>query len=60
MKAASARRISEESSGRLVDASRTTQSRHKVTKAAVLEWAGVEFIAENGGGAGVKLRKNGK
>lgn len=26
---------------------------------AALETAGVEFIAENGGGAGVRLRKNG-
>lgn len=24
---------------------------------AALEWAGVEFIPENGGGAGVRLRK---
>ena len=27
---------------------------------AALEAAGVEFIAENGGGAGVRLRKGGK
>jgi predicted transcriptional regulator len=27
---------------------------------AALEKAGVEFIAENGGGAGVRLRKRGK
>lgn len=31
-------------------------TRTKIT--AALEAAGVEFIAENGGGAGVRLRKN--
>jgi len=33
------------------------RSRHEVAKTAALESAGVEFIAENGGGAGVKVRK---
>jgi len=56
----SARKTSEESSGRFVDASGAMQSRRKVAKTVVIEAVGVEFVAENGGGAGAKLRRVGK
>ncbi len=57
MKAAPARRITEDSSSRLVDASRTMRSCNEVAKSAALESAGVIFVDENGEGPGVRLRK---
>ena len=38
--------------------SRNPIRRNKVAIQQALEAAGIEFIAENGGGAGVRLRKN--
>jgi hypothetical protein len=38
---------------------RTTSESNLAAIRAALEAAGVEFIAENGGGAGVRLRKDG-
>jgi len=44
----------------IVDFERSAREPREVTKGALqraLESAGVEFIAENGGGPGVRLRK---
>jgi hypothetical protein len=57
MKAAPARKISEDSSGRLADTSRPMRSCHKVAKSGALESAGVIFVDENGEGPGVRLRR---
>jgi hypothetical protein len=57
MKAAPVRTITEDSSSRLVDTSRTMRSCNKVAKSAALESAGVIFVEENGEGPGVRLRK---
>ena len=57
MKAAPVRTITEDSSSRVVDTSRTMRSCNKVAKSAALELAGVIFVEENGEGPGVRLRK---
>jgi type II secretory ATPase GspE/PulE/Tfp pilus assembly ATPase PilB-like protein len=57
MKAAAARTITEDSSSRLVDASRTMRSCNKVAKSAALELARDIFVEENEEGPGVRLRK---